>query len=94
MDPSRDYRVVRKALKKAAFTIKDGRIVVKNGEVLDAPMGRTYWVDSQVSEGLMHKVESEMRRTFTDYYSIQMDNYAMDDSELGRSSRVSVKAEI
>ena len=94
VDPSQEYRLVRKALKRAAFTIKDCRIVVKNGEIVEAPAGRTYWVDSEVSEGLMRKVESEIRDTFTDYYTLQMDNYAMDDSELVRSSRVNVKAEI
>jgi formylmethanofuran dehydrogenase subunit A len=94
IDPSRDYLLVRKALKKAAFTIKDGRVVVKKGEILETPMGRTYWVDSSVSEGLKSKVESDLRKTFTEYYSIQMDNYAMDDSELANSSRISVKAKV
>lgn len=94
IDPSRDYRLVRKALKKAAFTVKDGKIVVKNGEVLEAPTGRTYWVDSAVSEGLMSKVESDMRKTFTEYYTVQMDNYAMADSELANSSRINVKSEV
>ena len=67
---------------------------MKNGEILEAPIGRTYWVDSSVSDGLKSKVESDLRRTFTEYYSVQMDNYAMDDSELTNSSRISVKAEV
>jgi formylmethanofuran dehydrogenase subunit A len=94
IDPSRDYLLVRKALRKATFTIKDGRVVVKNGEILETPMGRTYWVDSSVSEGLKSKVESDLQKTFTEYYSIQMDNYAMDDSELANSNRISVKAKV
>jgi formylmethanofuran dehydrogenase subunit A len=94
IDSSRDYLLVRKALKKAAFTIKDGRIVVKNGEILETPNGRTYWVDSVVSKDLGEKVESEMRKTFTKYYTVQMDNYAMTDSELANSNRVEVNAEI
>jgi formylmethanofuran dehydrogenase subunit A len=93
VDPSRDFQLVRKALRKAAFTIKDGRIVVKNGEIVETPIGRTYWVDSTVSESLMSKVESDMRKTFTKYYSVQMDNYAMADSELANPCRINVKAD-
>lgn len=94
IDPSGDYRLVRKALKRAAFTIKDGRVVAKNGEIVEAPLGRTYWVDSSVSEGLMSDVESELRKTFDEYYTVQMDNYAMDDRELANSCRIPVKAEV
>ena len=94
IDSSRDYRLVRKAFRKAAFTIKDGRTVVKNGEIVETPIGRTYWVDSAVSEDLKAKVESQMRETFTQYYTVQMDNYAMADGELANSSRIKVKAEI
>jgi len=94
VDPSRDYRLVRKALRKAAFTIKDGRIVVKKGEVVETPMGRTYWVDSTLSEALMSKVEADLRKTFTRYYTVQMDNYAMADSELANPCRINVKADI
>jgi len=94
IDPSRDYRLVRRALKKAAFTIKDGRTVVKNGEIVETPIGRTYWVDSAVSEDLNAKVESQMRKTFAQYYTVQMDNYAMADSELANSNRIKVKAEV
>lgn len=94
VDPSREFRAVRKALKEAAFTIKRGRVVVKNGQIVDVPLGRTYWVDSSVSEGLMTKVESDLRETFQDYYTVQMDNYAMDDSELANPSKVQVKAEV
>jgi len=94
IDPSRDFRLLRRALRKAAFTIKDGRIVVKNGEIVETPIGRTYWVDSTVSESLKSKVEADMRKTFTKYYTINMDNYAMADSELANSHRINVKAEL
>jgi len=94
VDPSQDYRLVRKALKNAAFTIKDGRIVSKNGEIVEAPLGRTYWVDSKVSDSLMLKVESDMRKNFIRYYTVQMENYAMADSELANSSKVSVEADV
>ena len=94
IDPSREYKLVRKALKRAAFTIKGGIVVVKNAEIVEAPQGRTYWVDSSVSEGLMRDVESKLRKTFDEYYTVQMDNYAVGENELANPSRINVQAEI
>lgn len=94
VDPSREYRSVRRALKAAAFTIKDGRIVVKNGAVTDTPQGRTYWVDSEVPQPLANEVESELRRTFREYYTVEMDNYVMDDTELENPHKITVKARL
>ncbi len=94
IDPSRDYRLVRKALKKTAFTVKDGTVVVNNGEIVETPGGRTYWVNSSISDGLMREVESELRKTFDQYYTVQMDNYAIDEAELANPSRIDVKAEV
>ncbi|MGA2238918.1 MAG: amidohydrolase family protein, partial [Candidatus Bathyarchaeia archaeon] len=34
LDPARDYKAVRKAFAHANYTVKDGRIVVKRGEVV------------------------------------------------------------
>ena len=94
IDPSREYKLVRKALKRAAFTIKGGIVVVKNAEIVEAPQGRTYWVDSSVSEGLMRDVESKLRKTFDEYYTVQMDNYAVGENELANPNRINVQAEI
>jgi len=94
VNPSREYRTVRRALKAAAFTIKDGRIVVKNGEVTETPQGRTYWVDSEVPQPLASEVESKLRRNFREYYTVEMDNYQMDDDELENSHKITVKARL
>jgi formylmethanofuran dehydrogenase subunit A len=36
---------VRKGFKRAAYTIKDGKIVVKNGEIVKHVEGATMWLD-------------------------------------------------
>jgi len=56
-DPSKQSRHVRKSFEKAAYTIKDGEIVVKNGEVVKSLIGRTYWVNPRVSESSMGSVK-------------------------------------
>lgn len=94
IDSSNDYIKVRRALKKAAFTIKDGKTVVKDGEIVATPLGRTFWVNSTMPDSITHDVESDLRKTFDDYYTVQMDNYAMDDRELARSHRIDVKARV
>ncbi|MEM1657773.1 MAG: amidohydrolase family protein [Candidatus Jordarchaeales archaeon] len=50
MDPSRDYERFARALSRAAYTIKGGEIVVKNGEIVNKVKGRTFWVNCKVGK--------------------------------------------
>lgn len=75
VNPSRDYKLVRRALRRAAYTIKDGRVVVKDGEVVESAQGRVYWVDPRVDADLMNTVVEDLRARFRDYYTVQMENF-------------------
>ena len=93
IDVSKDYKKVRKALRKAAYTIKDGIIVVKNGEVVESHLGRTYWVKIGTSKNIFERA-SNFREQFEDYYTVRLENYPIDEHYLTRSTPISVKAEI
>jgi len=92
VDLSRDYKSVRKAFSRAVFTIKGGRIVVKNGEVVRSVQGRTFWTKPVVSEGAMRAVTSDLESKFDDYYSVRMANYPIHEQYLAASEMITTKA--
>jgi len=90
IDPSRDYRAVRKALRRAAYTVKDGQIVVKDGEIKEVVQGRTFWIDSRVPKDLEEKMYRELSKSFREYYTVSIENYFISEGELARSSPICV----
>jgi formylmethanofuran dehydrogenase subunit A len=93
IDISKKYRLARKAFKHAAYTIKDGVIVVKDGEIVKPVNGRTYWVKSETSKALQEFVP-KLKETFEDYYTVQYENYPVPDHHVAVSSPLVVKAEV
>ncbi|UCC21123.1 MAG: hypothetical protein JSV62_07565, partial [Promethearchaeota archaeon] len=54
LDPNKmDGQAIEKAFSLAAYTIKDGQIVVKDGEITATPMGTTICAEGQVKESIM-----------------------------------------
>jgi formylmethanofuran dehydrogenase subunit A len=91
-DISVKYKTVRKAFKRAAYTIKGGRIAVKNGEVVKGIEGETMWLDVQVSEPA--KITDDMKRRFREYWTVEFENYPVDESCLEVSHPIAVKASV
>jgi formylmethanofuran dehydrogenase subunit A len=92
IDPSRKYKTVRKAFKQAAYTIKGGEIVAKNGEILKHTKGTTMWLDVQVSEPI--RVTEEMKRRFREYWTVEYENYPVTENYLEVSHPITVKADV
>ncbi|OPX77020.1 MAG: dihydroorotase [Methanosaeta sp. PtaB.Bin039] len=80
IDPSRDHALVKAALAKARYTIKGGTLVARDGEILSAPPGRTYWVDAGVAEADANRLMADLKDKFDRYYSIQISNYMVQDA--------------
>ncbi len=89
-DPSVKYKTVRKAFRKAAYTIKDGNVVVKNGEVVKQVGGATMWLDVQTSHPL--KVTDDMKARFRQYWTVEYENYPVTDHYVETSRPIAVKA--
>ncbi len=86
LDPTKDLndpdRIV-KAFKYAYCTIKNGEIVVMNGKIAKTSYGRTFYVKSSVlDEDLMKGVVSEVKQKFKEWYTVQLSNYIIDESEI------------
>ncbi len=71
-----DEENIEKSFKKARYTIKDGNIVVKDGEIVMDYMGRTYTLD------LKADLSEEEKEIFAKYYTVQFANYAVEDAYL------------
>jgi len=92
IDPSRKFRTVRKAFKKAAYTIKNGKIVAKNGEIVKHLEGATMWLDVKVSESA--KITEDMRRRFREYWTVECENYPVTENYLEVSHPINVEAKV
>jgi formylmethanofuran dehydrogenase subunit A len=92
VDPSRKYKTVRKAFRRAGYTIKGGKLVVKNGEIMRHVEGATMWLDVQTSEPL--KVSDEMKRKFREYWTVEYENYPVTEDYLAVSNPITVRASV
>jgi formylmethanofuran dehydrogenase subunit A len=92
IDPSKKYKTLRKAFKRAAYTIKDGKIVVKNGEVVKHLEGATMWLDVKVSESA--NITEDMKRRFRDYWTVECENYPVTENYLEISNPINVEAKV
>lgn len=91
-DPARKYKTVRKAFKHAAYTIKNGEIVVKNDEIIKHVEGATVWLDVQTSERA--ETTEEMKRKFREYWTVEYENYPVTEEYLGISHPKTLKADV
>jgi len=93
VDPSGKFITLRKAFEDAAYTIKDGQIVAKDGEVVKSVNGKTFWVNPEVSQNLTKSV-TDLKERFQEYYTVQFENYPIPESHLAYPSSIQVKAEV
>jgi len=92
VDPSGKYKMVRKAFKKAAYTIKGGEIVVKDGQIVGSALGKTFWVDVKTS--LPREVNDDLKLKFREYWTVEYENYPIPDSFLRVPAPIRVRAEV
>jgi formylmethanofuran dehydrogenase subunit A len=92
IDPSKKYKILRKAFKRATYTIKDGKIVVKNGEIVKHLEGATMWLDVKVSESA--NITEDMKRRFRDYWTVECENYPVTENYLEISNPINVEAKV
>jgi formylmethanofuran dehydrogenase subunit A len=86
IDPSKEYKQVRRAFRRAIYTLKDGIVVVKDGELVESVIGRTFWVRPVVSEDVYQSIIQDLERKFKNYYSISLNNYGTPEELIHRSA--------
>ena len=93
MNLAKHPMAIRRAFKNAAYTIKDGEVVVKNGEIVKSVPGKTYWVNVKASPSLM-EIEPELQKIFEDYYTVKYENYSVPEHHLAVATPVPVQAKV
>jgi formylmethanofuran dehydrogenase subunit A len=91
-DIAKKYMSVRRAFGNAAYTIKSGQIVTKDGEVVSHVDGKTMWVNVQTTKPV--KVDDEMKRKFKQYWTVDYDNYPVSDHYIKVQDPIIVKASV
>lgn len=85
-----NYEAIEKAFAKTAYTIKDGKIVVKDGKIVASPAGNTYWSNVDVAPDLEEEVREYMKEHFKKYYTIDYENYAVPEEYLPNSKEIKI----
>jgi formylmethanofuran dehydrogenase subunit A len=78
LDPDNmDGHAIEKAFSNAAYTIKEGQIVVKDGEVVDSPMGTTLVSEGDIKDRIYKATIQDVKYHWRDHYSINFNNYEL-----------------
>ena len=93
MNLAKHPKEIRRAFKNAAYTIKDGEIVVINGEVVKSVSGKTYWANVKASPSLL-EIEPELQKVFEEYYTVKYENYLVPEHHLAAAAPIPIKAEV
>ncbi|MCW4034741.1 MAG: formylmethanofuran dehydrogenase subunit A [Candidatus Bathyarchaeota archaeon] len=91
-DIAQKPKLVRRAFSDAAYTIKDGNIVVKDGKIVQTVSGKTMWLDIDIAKEV--ELDDEMKRRFKEYWTVEYDNYPVFDHYVKVSSPITVKADV
>ncbi len=88
----KDPKKIAKAFSQAAYTIKDGVIVAKDGEIIVAPMGQIIWNDVKLPKNIENALMEDLKKKWSAYYSVNLANYPIEEHELINSAPITINA--
>ncbi len=92
VDIAQKYKTFRRAFSNTAYTIKGGKILAKDGEILQTSPGKTMWLDVQTS--CQVEVDEAIKRKFREYWTVEFDNYPVSNHYLKNPSKITIKADV
>jgi formylmethanofuran dehydrogenase subunit A len=84
-----DPELIEEAFSKTAYTIKEGVIVVKDGEITSEPKGYTLWTKVSIPENA--QVIRDIKEKFTKDYTVNLENYSVFDDHVYRPRAIEVE---
>jgi formylmethanofuran dehydrogenase subunit A len=94
LDPSTDYQQVMAGFGKTRYTIKRGRVVAKDGEVVVEGANSTIWTKANTPPEYDLSVDPEFLKKFEQYYTVRMRNYPVQDVYLPRGICIGTEASL
>ncbi|OWT33105.1 formylmethanofuran dehydrogenase subunit A [Methanobrevibacter sp. 87.7] len=90
-DPSKNPDAVERAFSRAKYTIKDGQIMVKDGEIVSTKPSHVIWSNVKGMEEQEKDIIDKVMPFFKQYYSVKWENYKVHDHFLSNPIRVDVE---
>ena len=84
LDPSAEYKQVMAGFGKTRYTIKRGRVVARDGQVIVEGANSTIWTKANIPPELDLSADPEFLKKFEQYYTVRMSNYPVQDVYLPR----------
>ncbi|MFZ3149354.1 MAG: formylmethanofuran dehydrogenase subunit A [Methanothrix sp.] len=84
-----DTATLTAKLARPDYTVKDGRIVARKGEIVATPEGRRYYCRPYVDDGLEKEMLSDVKNWFK-YYTVGFANYPVPDKYLKNPVAIAV----
>ncbi|MDD1774025.1 MAG: formylmethanofuran dehydrogenase subunit A, partial [Methanobacterium sp.] len=75
IDPSKEPAAIEKAFGNAMYTIKDGQIMVKDGEVVSIKPSHTLWTNVHGFEEEEAAIMEKIMPDFNKFYTVKFENY-------------------
>jgi len=82
---------VSRAFSSAAYTIKSGRMVVKNGQVVQDIKGQIMWTETRVDENLEKAMLNDLELIFKRFYSLNFSNYLVPENYVQEGRVITLK---
>ncbi len=94
IDPAVDYQQVMAGFAKTSYTIKRGRVVARDGEVIVEGANSTIWSRAEVPAEYDLNKDPEFVKKFEQYYTVRMRNYPVQDVYLPRGLCIRTEASL
>ncbi|RLG80503.1 MAG: formylmethanofuran dehydrogenase subunit A [Thermoprotei archaeon] len=91
---SKNYKKLIQAFKRTWLVIKDGVIVVKEGEVVKTIYGRTYYAEPVIPSDLEKEVKRVLEKKFKEYYSITLDSFIINEEEIRNPVKIKISTQL
>lgn len=93
IDPSEQYEEIIGGFQQTLFTIKDGIVVSRDGEVITGVLNRTYWTNPLMPDDMDITKSPRFAEKFSRFYSVDLENYIVQDEYVQRGVRIDTRVE-